>query len=72
MIEEEEVEAEELVGEERDVAALVVKTEKDPLSVLTLICKVGVPEAQRWGGSDNSKRGLEVGKARQGKATLFI
>ena len=55
---EEEEEDEELVGEERDVAALVVKTETDPLSVLTLICKVGGPGAQRGGGSSDSKRGL--------------
>ena len=33
--EEEEEEDKELVSEERDVAALVVKTETDPLSVLT-------------------------------------
>jgi hypothetical protein len=38
-----------LVGEERDVAAPVVKTEKAPLSVHTLICKVGGPGAQRGG-----------------------
>ena len=56
--EEEEEEDEELVGEERDVTALVVKTETDPLSVLTLICKVGGPGAQRGGGSSDSKRGL--------------
>ena len=56
--EEEEEEDEELVGEERDVAALVVKTETDPPSVLTLICKVGRPGAQRGGGSSDSKRGL--------------
>ena len=49
-----------LVGEERDVAEMVVKTEKDPLSVLTLVCKVGGPRAQRGGGSCDSKRGLEV------------
>ena len=58
LIEEEEKEDEELVGEERDVAALVVKTETDPPSVLTLICKVGRPGAQRGGGSSDSKRGL--------------
>ena len=56
--EEEEEEDGELVGEERDVTALVVKTETDPLSVLTLICKVGGPGAQRGGGSSDSKRGL--------------
>ena len=56
--EEEEEEDKELVSEERDVAALVVKTETDPLSVLTLICKVGGPGAQRGGGSSDSKRGL--------------
>ena len=56
--EEEEEEDEELVGEERDVTALVVKTETDPLSVLTLICNVGGPGAQRGGGSSDSKRGL--------------
>ena len=38
--------------------AMVVKTETDPLSVLTLICKVGRPGAQRGGGSSDSKRGL--------------
>ena len=54
----EEEEDEELVSEERDVAALVVKTETDPLSVLTLICKVGGPGAQRGGGSGDSNRGL--------------
>ena len=53
-----EEEDEELVGEESDVAALVVKTETDPLSVLTLICKMGGPGAQRGGGSSDSKRGL--------------
>ena len=56
--EEEEEEDKELVSEERDVTALVVKTETDPLSVLTLICKVGGPGAQRGGGSSDSKRGL--------------
>ena len=56
--EEEEEEDEELVGEERDVTALVVKTETDPLSEITLICKVGGPGAQRGGGSSDSKRGL--------------
>ena len=58
LIEEEEEEDEELVGEERDVTALVVKTETDPLSEITLICKVGGPGAQRGGGSSDSKRGL--------------
>ena len=33
-----EEEVGELVDEERDVAELVVKTEKDPLSVLMLVC----------------------------------
>ena len=56
--EEEEEEDEELVGEESDVAALVVKTETDPLSEITLICTVGGPGAQRGGGSSDSKRGL--------------
>ena len=56
--EEEEEEDEELVGEERVVMALVVKTETDPPSVLTLICKVGRPGAQRGGGSSDSKQGL--------------
>ena len=55
-----EEEDEELIGEERDVAALMVKTEKDPLSALTLICRVGGPGAQRGGGSGDFKWGLEV------------
>ena len=45
----EEEEDEELVSEERDVTALVVKTETDPLSEVTLICKVGGRGAQRGG-----------------------
>ena len=56
--EEEEEEDGELVGEERDVTALLVKTETDPLSEITLICKVGGHGAQRGGGSSDSKRGL--------------